>query len=107
MKLLDIKLHNIGPYKKEEITLDCNKHNNLVLICGDNGSGKTTILNAIKVGLFGNFLYGLNQKNTTNAYFEQVKSLITNNKKNGSISIEFTIIEDYVESKYLILDLGI
>ena len=60
MKINTIKLNNIGPYKDSNIfELDSsNSNNNITLIGGKNGTGKTTLLKSIKIGLFGCFSYG-------------------------------------------------
>lgn len=54
MKPLIIRFQAFGPYKNEEI-VDFQKLSNqgLFLICGETGSGKTTILDAMTFALFG------------------------------------------------------
>lgn len=105
MKILKVKLNNIGPYKGEDNVFDLSvsKGKNIVLIGGKNGAGKTTLLNSIKIGLFGTYAYGL--KTVSNVYFNSLKNLfnyVESKKKlsNYEISIEFSLIENYIENKY-------
>ena len=105
MKILKVKLNNIGPYKGEDNVFDLSvsKGKNIVLIGGKNGAGKTTLLNSIKIGLFGTYAYGL--KTVSNMYFNSLKNLfnyVESKKKlsNYEISIEFSLIENYIENKY-------
>jgi predicted ATP-binding protein involved in virulence len=58
MRIVDLKLKNIGPFSHESITFI--KDNNpddaqITIITGDNGSGKTIILDAIRYLLYGRF----------------------------------------------------
>ena len=100
MKLINIQLKNIGPYEDNLIEFGTNPSKNIVLICGENGAGKTTLLNSIKLGLFGSFLYGLKQKSKSNTYVSEIKSIISNDKDYGTITLQFSIIEDYLETIY-------
>lgn len=105
MKILKIKLNNIGPYKGENNIFDLgvSKGKNIILIGGKNGAGKTTLLNSIKIGLFGTYAYGL--KTASNVYYDALKKIfnyVESKKKisNYEISIEFSLIENYIENKY-------
>lgn len=105
MKILKVKLNNIGPYKGEDNVFDLSvsKGKNIILIGGKNGAGKTTLLNSLKIGLFGTYAYGL--KTVSNVYFNSLKNLfnyVESKKKlsNYEISIEFSLIENYIENKY-------
>lgn len=100
MKLIQLKLTNIGPYKFNKIDFRNNNHKNITMICGENGAGKTTILKSIKLGLFGSFLYGYKQNSKSLQYINEIKSIITNGRTFGSISLKFSIVEDYQESIY-------
>lgn len=102
MKLLELKLINIGPYHNETINFQTNRQKNIVLLCGENGAGKTTFLKAVKLGLFGGALYGFKQQSKSALYIDEVKSIVRHNCKNGSIDITFSIIEDYKEVVYRI-----
>ena len=105
MKILKVNLNNIGPYKGDNNVFDLNvsKGKNIILIGGKNGAGKTTLLNSIKIGLFGTYAYGL--KTASNVYFNSLKNIfnyVESKKKisNYEISIEFSLIENYIENKY-------
>lgn len=101
MKLLELKLKNIGPYKNETINFETNRNENIILLCGENGAGKTTILKSIKLGLFGSYLYGLKQNSKSNIYIDEVKSVIRNKNSKASIELKFNIIENYKENTYI------
>ena len=102
MKLLEVKLIHIGPYNIEKIDFSTNYSKNVVLLCGENGAGKTTFLKAIKLGLFGGALFGFKQNSKSSQYIEEVKSIIRNNAKNGSVEVTFSIVENYQEVVYKI-----
>ena len=61
MKIKNIKLKNFRGYKKLELDLDSNFN----LIIGDNGSGKTAILEALTVAI-GSFFLGIRDVNSRN-----------------------------------------
>lgn len=82
MKLLEVKLIHIGPYNIEKINFSTNHSKNVVLLCGENGAGKTTFLKAIKLGLFGGTLFGFKQNSKNSQYIEEVKSIVRQGTKN-------------------------
>lgn len=53
MKPLHLKLNNFGPFLKEEIDFSKIDNNELFLISGKTGSGKTMIFDAMTYALFG------------------------------------------------------
>ena len=77
MKLKRLMLRNIRSYKNEEIIFP----EGSILLIGDIGSGKTTILLAIEYALF-----GLQPG-------QRGSSLLRNNTNNGSVLLEFEIQE--------------
>ena len=54
MKPLKIHMKNIGPFIDEE--LDFTELDEVFLLCGDTGAGKTTIFDAMTFALYGEFL---------------------------------------------------
>src|SRR5574344_2697703 len=54
MKPLKIHMKNIGPFIDEE--LDFTELDEIFLLCGDTGAGKTTIFDAMTFALYGEFL---------------------------------------------------
>lgn len=75
MRLKRLKLSNIRSYKEEEI----NFSEGSTLLCGDVGSGKTSILLAIEFALF-----GLQPG-------QRGSSLLANGKSEGSVELEFLV----------------
>lgn len=76
MKLKKITLNNIRTYENQEIIFP----NGSILLSGDIGSGKSTILLALEFALFGlqtGYLSGA--------------SLLRNNKNNGSVEVELEV----------------
>lgn len=97
MKIKSLKLENIGPYKGiNTMTFDLNDNRNIVLFGGKNGTGKTTIFSAIKVGLYGCKSFGYESLNSK--YYEEISKLIntdikTKQNKIASITID-ALLED-------------
>lgn len=102
MKLIEMRLINIGPYHIESISFNTNRSKNIVLLCGENGAGKTTFLRAVKLGLFGGALFGFKQQSRSIQYIDEVKTMLRDKAKNGSIDITFSIVENYQEVVYRI-----
>ncbi len=102
MKINYLKLNNIGPYYGPSFfNLDTNSLNNIVLVGGKNGAGKTTFLRSIKYGLFGCFALGL--KTETDRYINEIKSFINNKAKNDFyVEIGFDYIENFEPKKYVL-----
>lgn len=104
MYIKELTLTNIGSYRhKNTFDLRINNKQNVILIGGKNGAGKTTFLEAMKLGLFGAYGYGYRTENAS--YFQQVTSLLNNEaqRKNEGpfeISIIFEQTEDYQTHTY-------
>lgn len=56
LKILSMTIDNLGPYAGEQ-TIDFGNGDGVTLIWGDNGHGKTTLLNLFRYALFGRFQY--------------------------------------------------
>jgi DNA sulfur modification protein DndD len=102
-----IALENIGSYRGINVfDLSINSSTkNVILIGGENGAGKTTFLNSIKLGLFG--CYGYGYKTENNEYFSKVFSYLNapSRKKETepfSIAITYMEVENYKRHSYTI-----
>jgi len=77
----------------------------LVLIQGENGSGKTTILEAIKIALYGPQLVG--NRTATESYFTRINSRLNRRARTRPssryfVTLELTIVEKGQKSTYAI-----
>ncbi len=99
MKLLDLKLENIGPFKKCEIALSPDKqkygYNDYVskakhlIITGENGTGKSIIIDAIRTIMYGIY-YSLIERQIFSSFkSSKLNANIQINKKVETISIEY------------------
>lgn len=92
-----LKIHNFMSYADEEF--DFSEHNGLNLICGKNndipgsknGSGKSSLLNALAFSIFGKLPFSLSNENVRNRYVEDVNmqtilDIASNNKKYRIVS---------------------
>lgn len=61
MQIDKIEIFNIGPYRREVIEID--QKPGVSIIWGDNGTGKTTLVNIIKYAFFGVFFGGKHKTN--------------------------------------------
>lgn len=104
MYLKKIILENIGAYKSvNSIDLETKNEKNVVLIGGENGAGKTTFLNAIKLGLFGS--YGFGYKSDNEEYFTKVEHMMNNSLKKSPdtlyrIKLIFSMTDNYKTNEY-------
>lgn len=106
MKFKQLILENIGAYRgTNSFDLETSPGQNVVLIGGENGAGKTTFLNSIKLGLFGAFGFGF--KNSTEydrrVYASINTSTRTIDNSSASIEIIYTEIENYKKNEYRII----
>lgn len=102
----EINLSNIGPFVgKKQIKFNINDNQNITLIGGNNGTGKTTLLNIIKVTLFGSHSFGL--RTITNTYVKEIKSFLNIkalNKKNQKYfsEIKYSKVEDFKDTEFCV-----
>ncbi|MCG3254528.1 MAG: AAA family ATPase, partial [Candidatus Heimdallarchaeota archaeon] len=101
-----LTLQNFGVYEgKNEIIFPNNARKNIVVFIGKNGSGKTTILEALKIALYGPLLYGF--KTVNDSYLEIIKEKINNeayiSKRECSLNLEFTKVENSESVRYEIM----
>jgi DNA sulfur modification protein DndD len=105
MKFNKVMLNNIGAYKgAHEIDLSVvSPLQNVILFGGENGAGKTTFLNSIRLALFGSYAFGFKTENE--AYFRRIRSLlnkkaISQNESLYQIIIEYSEVENYKRNEY-------
>lgn len=101
MKFLRLHLTNIGAfYSKEGFEFDLTTsppEQNVVLLGGQNGSGKTTILEAIRIALFGPLAFGY--KTDTASYYEKITTKLNtialkNNENNFKIVLDIELVDE-------------
>ncbi|MCY8101190.1 DNA sulfur modification protein DndD [Bacillus haynesii] len=105
MKFNTLTLSNIGAYygnNKFDFSISP-PYQNIVLFGGKNGAGKTTILNAIKLGLFGPLMFGFrteseNYKKKILSFFN--RKALKNKENFYQIKLNFIKIENYEKSEY-------
>lgn len=106
MRFRKLTLRNFGAYYSEqEFRFDViNNSKNVVLIGGKNGAGKTTILEAIRIALYGSFAYGF--KSESESYQRKIYSFLNkialeNNEGCYQVFLEFEYVEDLQKSVYV------
>jgi DNA sulfur modification protein DndD len=97
MQLKQITLNNFGPFRgKHKISLQTDSERYpIVLVGGENGSGKTTFLEAVQLTLFGKMASGPRQKNIS--YENYLEKTINRNappKEGACAEIVLTQTED-------------
>ncbi|MCY7949691.1 DNA sulfur modification protein DndD [Bacillus inaquosorum] len=105
MLIKELHLENIGSYKDQN-HFDLSHQSsqkNVTLIGGENGAGKTTFLNSIKLGLFGCYSYGYKTEN--DEYYRRVYSYLNaqarkQEQSSFSITIVFSETENYITHTY-------
>lgn len=105
MKFNRLVLRNIGAfYGSREFNLETEgKLKNVVLFGGKNGSGKTTILDSLRIVLFGAFAFGL--KNESSIYHEKIEAKLNtvakkNNDRVSQIILDLEMVEDLKRNIY-------
>jgi len=90
MIIKKVELNNISSFKDNNIfDFSVDKERNIILIGGKNGSGKTSLLEALKLCFYGSFLFN----NRTKEYQNYLSKFIRLGENEASISIEFSTSE--------------
>ena len=105
MRFKKLTLNNIGAYySNHTFNFSVNGSQKIILIGGKNGTGKTTILDMIRLSLYGPLAYGFKTEN--DGYQQRIYSLL--NKKAietheslFQLFLEFDFVEDYQRSTYI------
>lgn len=105
MKFNKLTLSNIGAYygNNEFDLRTSSPKQNIVLFGGKNGAGKTTILNSLKLGLFGPLMFGF--RTESDSYKKKITTMLnrkalSNQENFYQIKISFTRVENYEKSDY-------
>ncbi|MGI6554472.1 MAG: DNA sulfur modification protein DndD [Bacillota bacterium] len=104
MKINKITLHNFkGYFGSFSFDLSTTNQKNVILLGGQNGAGKTSLIEAIRVALLGPYAFGL--KTYSDSYFEEVrrmlnKNALENKERHYSIQLDFDISEDLENQHY-------
>lgn len=105
MQINKLILRNIGAYNGEVNKFDfrTNGKQNVILMGGKNGAGKTTILESLRIVLFGSMAYGFVTENEP--YFRRIRSLLNRqalheSQNNYQISLDYTSTEEFKPNQY-------
>ena len=86
MILNRISITNITSFKGEHVlSFEHSPERSISVISGDNGAGKTSLLQAMKIGLYGQFLFN----NNTKKYLEYIDSFIRSGESSASVELDF------------------
>ena len=82
MRIKNLILTNIGPFKKAELEFISDDTDALPIICitGENGTGKSIIIDAIRALFNGRFRNGIERDIASNDNFEVKSDIVLNNK---------------------------
>lgn len=100
MKLLDLHLKNIGPFLDDRIQFATfeNSKKQVTILTGENGTGKTIVLDAIRGLLMGNSNYGITRRKiSSNDSFSLSTNIIYNDV---NVFIESKSHSEYYKSSF-------
>ena len=106
MKINRVTLYNFSSYVGENtIVLDTHDEQNIILIGGNNGAGKTSFFTAIKLALYGPQCFRFQDKN--NRYTARIKELINHDaflsdNVKAYVEVEIDLPTDRVHTLYTI-----
>ncbi len=106
MKINRVTLFNFSSYVGENtIVLDTHDEQNIILIGGNNGAGKTSFFTAIKLALYGPQCFRFQDKN--NRYTARIKELINHdaflsNNVKAYVEVEIDLPTDRTHTLYTI-----
>lgn len=106
MKINRVTLYNFSSYVGENtITLGTHDEQNIILIGGNNGAGKTSFFTAIKLALYGPQCFRFQDKN--NRYTARIKELINHDaflsdNVKAYVEVEIDLPTDRVHTLYTI-----
>lgn len=90
LKVKSVRIYGFGPYIHQ--TLDFDDRNGVTIIWGDNGVGKTTFINALKFGFYGEIPnFGNEEKSIVNIVNQHN---MDSGNYDVSVTIEFEIEDD-------------
>lgn len=95
MHIQKLALRNIGAYYGELNKFDfrTTANRNVILLGGKNGAGKTTILESLRIVLFGSMAYGFVTENEP--YYRKIRTLLNRKAINENVTDAFQITLDY------------
>ncbi|MGC0423355.1 DNA sulfur modification protein DndD [Embleya sp. AB8] len=102
MLLRNITLHDFGAYRGEQsLDLTTEKGRPIVLIGGLNGCGKTTLLDAIQLALYGNRARCSGRGNASyDSYLRDSINRLANPEDGARVAVEFSIMLEGEEHRY-------
>ncbi|OWA34251.1 DNA sulfur modification protein DndD [Saccharibacillus sp. O16] len=107
MHINKLLLRNIGAYHGPHHSFDfrTSADKNVVLLGGKNGAGKTTILESLRIVLFGSLAYGF--MNDNEPYFKKIHSLLNraalqNGENDFQITLEYKATEELEPVDYVL-----
>ncbi|MGM1050417.1 MAG: DNA sulfur modification protein DndD [Bacillota bacterium] len=105
MQINKLVLRNIGAYygNLNKFDFRTTSTNNVILLGGKNGAGKTTILESLRIVLFGSMAYGFITDNEP--YFRKIHSLLNRKaiqagENDFQISLDYISTEEFVPNQY-------